>query len=189
MKLAVLIASTMLVFASNSAFAAEDPIIERLDNEIARWEKQKVSGDRDAKLADDVMVAFFTATSAKVVSPSAVNAALSPLFAKYPDYRLKYTTDADFCRVERAIRDAKVTALRRVTGAIGAQRKAMIIAQIRLSQQRQLIIGRITGEKPGQQSADAPFIEGIAMLPEDEIQTEWGGFDYSTAVPPGRNCG
>ena len=127
MKRTLAVATVMALSLVGIATAQTPNGIERqAQAEIAQWEDQKAAAYSDIKLTEDVSLAFDIATNPAggLPSPVNVNAAIRPLRDRFPDYRLNYRSDADYCPIERAILDARSAALKRALLAIESIRSS-----------------------------------------------------------------
>ena len=158
--------------------------------EMGRWKAQQAAANRDVQLTDVVLRAFFTSTNPTDGQPiaSSVNAAIQPLKSRFPDYRLNYRTDTDYCPIMRAIGDARRAALGREIKAIDQQQHLLLINQIHISIMTIKLANDVTGEPENPRDVDNVFLREVSAIGQTSTRQSWGGMDYFPARMSGRDC-
>lgn len=158
--------------------------------EMARWALQTESGENDNRLADSVMRAFFVATAWKPsgVSPVEVNSALAPLKARFPDYRLNYKSDEDYCPVLRAIRDAESSANKRRIQSLDMHLKVLLISMLHNDLTQLRLLEGITGKPTEDAAIDKVFLDQLQEMKSDDLLIGWSNVDYSDSPLSARDC-
>ena len=147
--------------------------------ELARWQTQADAAQRDVELTDRVLEAFFFATGAEPDDPKEVTAALEPLRARFPDVGLRYSGEADYCRVQRTIRSARDSASQRLIEAAQNRRETagrqVIISEISMEE---ILSGM--GSRPLSVEKIADAFNSALRRRKDKIATDWSSIDYET---------
>lgn len=167
-----------LMAATGTALAqTADQMGTEFELEIARWQVQQTAAERDIQFVDQVYRAFYTAAKLSSREPqiSEVNAALAPLRARYPNHRLSYKTNADYCRVSRAILDARSAALTRMNTSLENQSETLARSVIYNRIKVKMMAGELLGQSLKLSDIAAAFREDLAGGRGSEVQTDWGG--------------
>jgi hypothetical protein len=148
--------------------------------EIARWELQQASAEKDAKLTEKVHVAFLVAAKPLMgaATPESVNAALAPLKARYPDFRLNYRSERDYCSIRRALNDARVSALRRSSDALQKQNGLLLLEATWSSVLVKMRAERILGRNMNEDDVAEAFEWGLSTAASGEVEVTWNSMDY-----------
>lgn len=162
----------------------------RIQAEMARWKAQQAAANRDVELTNEVLRDFFTSTNPTEGQPivASVNVAIQPLKSRFPDYRLNYRTDADYCPIMRAIVDARRTAFSRVIQAIDQQQHLLLINQIHISIMTIKLANDVTGKPENSRDVDNVFLREVAEISQSSTRQSWGGLDYFPVKISGRDC-
>lgn len=173
--------AVLLGLSTPSVARASDPTDAVFQRDIDRWKTQELAADRDIELTEKVHKAFLLAAKSKSGSVSSpdVTSALAPLLAKFPDYRIRYVGPQDYCRVSRAISDARSGALNRKRDAVLKQRDALIMRILYNGIQAERIISRLAGDPLTDEKVSKIFLDQLSETRgADQVQISWSGMDY-----------
>lgn len=187
LSLCILVGAT----ATTSIRAQEsDNVEQKFLTRIDSWKIQERSADRDVRLVDEVYRQFVTDFSITDETSMRIrmNEVLEPLFSRFPDYRLKYSSKNDYCPIVRAIFEARSSALSRKSEALNKEIGLLSLLNTYRSIKVQNKIDDIKGINLSQTDVAQAFTDQLGDGGDTHIKTDWGMMDYLIGPTSDANC-
>ncbi len=174
--LAVL-AGLLLIHPTLAATPSKAEVLLR--QRMAAWAIQSKAAEADRALVTKTLKEFYSLGGVnEPTSITAVDAALAPLRARFPDYRLKYRGKADLCPVMAAIRNAQQDAIQRQLEAVNHEIRLGQQVTLRLLLSMGLTRAKYLDGPFDEKHIDAAFAENLNDDPVPVPETRFSFNNY-----------